>query len=150
MTPEKFQQFKRYQVFPGDILCTIVGGSIGRFCVVPETVPLAFTTKHIQALTLDDATVDPGFVSYMLNYHRRCRKSLFSQVEGSAQPSLNAGKILSTQLPIPELAEQHRVIAQLDDLKAKINLLKRHQADTGAELNALTPSILAKAFSGDL
>ena len=50
---------RRYQVFAGDVLCMIVGASIGRFCVVPENVPLAFTTKHIQALTLDSAEAEP-------------------------------------------------------------------------------------------
>ena len=94
VTPDKFKKFERYQVFPGDLLCTIVGGSIGRFCVVPADVPLAFTTKHVQALTLDSKKAEPHFVSLMLNFHRRCRESLFSKVEGSAQPSLNVSKIL--------------------------------------------------------
>lgn len=148
--PEKFEELRRYQVFPGDILCTIVGASIGRFCVVPNDIPLAFTTKHIQALTLDMATADARFVSYMLNFHRRCRESLFSQVEGSAQPSLNAQKVLATELPLPPLPEQRRVVAYLDDLQAKIDTLKKTQSETAIELDALMPSILDKAFKGAL
>jgi type I restriction enzyme S subunit len=150
ITPDKFQQFKRYQVFSGDLLCTIVGGSIGRFCVVPEYIPLAFTTKHIQALTLDESVADPRFVSYMLNFHRRCRGSLFSQVEVSAQPSLNATKILSTDLPVPDLNEQRRIVAYLDNLQAKVDAVKKMQEETAKELNALMPFILSKAFAGEL
>lgn len=150
VTPEKFERFKRYQVYPGDILCTIVGASIGRFCTVPSNVLLAFTTKHIQALTLDKSIAEPDFVSYMLNYHRRCRESLFRQVEGSAQPSLNATKILTTQLPVPPLPEQRRIVAYLDDLRAKVDNLKELQEETSKELDALLPSILSKAFTGEL
>lgn len=150
VSPEKFEQFRRYQVFSGDVLCTIVGASIGRFCVVPEHVPQAFTTKHIQALTLDSAKAEPRFVSWMLNFHRRCRESLFSQVEGSAQPSLNAGKILGTSLPLPPLAEQRRIVAELDALQAEVDALKRLQAETATELDALLPAILDKAFKGEL
>ena len=150
VSPEKFEQFKRYQVFPGDLLCTIVGASIGRFCVVPEDVPLAFTTKHIQTLTLDSTKAEPSFVSLMLNFHRRCRESLFSQVEGSAQPSLNAGKILRIALPLPPLPEQRRIAAELGALQAEVDALKRLQAETAAELDALLPSILDKAFKGEL
>lgn len=150
VSPEKFEQFRRYQVFSGDVLCTIVGASIGRFCVVPENVPLAFTTKHIQALTLDAAKAEPQFASLMLNFHRRCRESLFSQVEGSAQPSLNAGKILATALPLPPLTMQRRIVEELETVQAEVDSLKRLQAETATELDALLPSILDRAFKGEL
>ena len=150
ITPQKFEQFKRYQVFPGDILGTIVGASIGRFCVVPENVPLAFTTKHVIAVTLDQSRFLPDFVSYFLNFHERCRKSLFSKIEGSAQPSLNSTKILETEIPFPPLSEQARIVAYLDDLQAKTDGIKQHQARTQGELDGLLPSILDKAFRGEL
>jgi len=150
VSPERFEQLRRYQVFAGDILCTIVGASIGRFCVVPHDVPLAFTTKHIQALTLDLDKSEPRFVSLMLNFHRRCRESLFSQVEGSAQPSLNAGKVLGTELPLPSLLEQRRIVAELAALQAEVDKLRRLQAETEKELEELVPSIFDKAFKGEL
>jgi type I restriction enzyme, S subunit len=150
VTPEKFEQVRRYQVFAGDVLCTIVGASIGRFCVVPENIPLAFTTKHIQALTLDSTKAEPRFATLMLNFHRRCRESLFSQVEGSAQPSLNAGKILGTALPLPPLCEQRRIVSELDTFQAEMGALKRLQTETATELDALLPAILDKAFKGEL
>jgi type I restriction enzyme S subunit len=150
VSAEKFGQLRRYQVFPGDLLCTIVGASIGRFCVVPDDVPLAFTTKHIQALTLNLQKAEPRFVAFMLNFHRRCRESLFSQVEGSAQPSLNGGKVLGTALPLPSLADQRRIVAELDALGADVDALKCLQAETGAELDAMLPAILDRAFKGEL
>lgn len=150
VTPAKFEQLRRYQVFPGDLLCTIVGASIGRFCVVPDDIPLAFTTKHVQALTLYPDAAEPRFVAYMLNFHRRCRETLFSQVEGSAQPSLNAAKVLGTALPLPTLPEQRRIVAYLDGMQEKVGALRRLQAETAAELDALLPSVLDKAFKGEL
>jgi type I restriction enzyme S subunit len=150
VTPEKFAQLRRYQVSPGDVLVTIVGASIGRFCVVPDVVPLAFTTKHVQALTLDLSLAEPQFVSYMLNFHQRCRKTIFSQCEGSAQPSLNATKVLRIALPLTSLSEQHRIVAFLNGLQAKVDALKKLQTETAAELDALLFSILAKAFRGEL
>lgn len=150
VTPEKFETFKRYKVYPGDLLCTIVGASIGRFCVVPPEVPDAFTTKHIQALTLNSEVANSRFCSLMLNFHRRSRASLFSQVEGSAQPSLNAAKVLATQVPLPPLAEQRRVVAEVDALQTELLALKRAQAQSRAELDALLPAILDRAFAGAL
>jgi type I restriction enzyme S subunit len=89
-------------------------------------------------------------VSYMLNFHRRCRESLFSQIEGSAQPSLNAEKVLATELPLPPLREQRRIVAELDTLQVEVNVLKRLQAQTAGELDALLPAILDRAFKREL
>lgn len=63
---------------------------------------------------------------------------------------INQGHILSTQIPVPPLAEQRRIVAELDALQAEVDTLKRLHAETAAELNALLPSILDRAFSGGL
>jgi hypothetical protein len=48
------------------------------------------------------------------------------------------------------LSEQRHIVAYLDDLQTKIDSLKHLQAETAAELDALLPSILDKAFKGKL
>lgn len=45
---------------------------------------------------------------------------------------------------------QRRIVAHLDSLQAKMDALKKLQAETAAELGALMPSILDKAFRGEL
>jgi type I restriction enzyme S subunit len=54
------------------------------------------------------------------------------------------------QIPVPPLSEQRRIIAYLDSLQAKIDNLKLLQHETQSELDVLIPSILAKAFRGEL
>ncbi len=46
--------------------------------------------------------------------------------------------------------EQRRIVAFLDGLQAKINAVRELQAESGKELSALMPSILDKAFKGEL
>jgi type I restriction enzyme S subunit len=41
-------------------------------------------------------------------------------------------------------------VVYLDDLRAKVDSLKRLQAETADELDALLPSVLDKAFRGEL
>ncbi len=48
------------------------------------------------------------------------------------------------------LAEQRRIVAELDALQAELDALKRLQAETAAELDALLPAILDRAFKGEL
>ncbi len=46
--------------------------------------------------------------------------------------------------------EQRRIVTELDALQAKVDVLKKLQAETQAELDALLPSILDRAFKGEL
>ena len=48
------------------------------------------------------------------------------------------------------LPEQRRIVSELDALQAEGDVLERVQAETAAELDALMPSILSKAFNGEL
>jgi type I restriction enzyme S subunit len=59
---------------------------------------------------------------------------------------VNQGHISSTGIPVPPLSEQRRIVAELDALQAQVDGLKKLQSETAAELDALLPSILDKAF----
>lgn len=65
-------------------------------------------------------------------------------------PKLNRKQLFAFTLAHPGIDEQKRIVAHLDSLQAKVNELKRLQAETQKELDALMPSILAKAFAGEL
>jgi type I restriction enzyme S subunit len=65
-------------------------------------------------------------------------------------PRLRTALLEGIPIPLPALAEQRRIVAYLDDLQAKVDALKKLQAETAAELDALMPSILDKAFRGEL
>jgi type I restriction enzyme S subunit len=53
-------------------------------------------------------------------------------------------------VPIPSVPEQRRIMAELDVLQAEIGALKRLQAETAVEIDALLPSILDRAFDGGI
>ena len=56
----------------------------------------------------------------------------------------------SKLVPVLPLPEQRRIVAYLDDLQAKVDVLRRLQAETGAELDAIMPAVLDRAFKGEL
>jgi type I restriction enzyme S subunit len=68
----------------------------------------------------------------------------------TGQANVNATKLKALPVPVVSLPEQRRIVAYLDDLQAKVDALKTLQEDTAAELAALLPSILDKAFRGEL
>lgn len=46
--------------------------------------------------------------------------------------------------------KQRRIVAHLDGLQAKVNAMRELQSQSQEELDALLPSILDKAFKGEL
>jgi len=63
---------------------------------------------------------------------------------------VNQGHIGSCKIPVPPHEEQVRIVAHLDSVKAKLDSLKNLMAETSAELEAMLPSILDKAFKGNI
>jgi type I restriction enzyme S subunit len=75
---------------------------------------------------------------------------LASLQQGTSVPQINKSDFVPLQIPVPPLAEQRRIVAELDTLQAEVDALKRLQAATAAELAALLPAILDKVFKGEL
>ena len=61
----------------------------------------------------------------------------------TGQANVNAKKLKALPISLPSLPEQRRIVAHLDALQCKIDTLKRHQAETAAELDALRQDLAA-------
>jgi type I restriction enzyme S subunit len=68
----------------------------------------------------------------------------------TGQANVNLKKLKMLPINLPPLEEQHRIEAFLENFQEKVDALKLFQAETAAELDALLPSILDKAFKGEL
>lgn len=64
--------------------------------------------------------------------------------------NISKEKVFNLRLPNHSVLEQRRIVAYLDHLQAKVDALKQLQAATAAELDALLPSVLDRAFRGEL
>ena len=64
--------------------------------------------------------------------------------------TLSVGRIKGIHVPVPPLSEQRRIVKELDALQARVDALKKLQAETAVDLDALLPSVLDKAFKGDI
>jgi len=149
VTDKKADELKRYTIKPRDILVTVMG-TLGRCCVVPDDAPRMVSTKHVWTITLDQTKAEPRWVSYWLNFSRNVREELLGQGAGTAISGLNGGKIRVLSLPALSLSEQRRIVGELDTLNGRVDALKRLQSETAGELDALLPSVLDKAFKGEL
>jgi len=83
--------------------------------------------------------------------HKAFRDDAETHFKGTAgQQRVPRSFLEQKSIPVPPLIEQRRLVAELDALKAPVNVLKHLQAETTSELDALLPSILQRAFRGEL
>ncbi len=64
--------------------------------------------------------------------------------------NISKEKVLALRLPPHRLPEQRRIVTELDAFQAQVDALKNLQTETAAELDALLPAILDRAFKGEL
>ena len=72
------------------------------------------------------------------------------QVRGLEMFHIRKQELGQLLFPVPPLDEQQRIVAYLDGLQAKVNALRWVQVRSGEELSALLPSVLDRAFKGEL
>jgi type I restriction enzyme S subunit len=94
--------------------------------------------------------VNPDFLVYALG-SRQVRNQIEEFGKTTAgQIGVSGSDAKSVLIPVPPLEEQRRIVAYLDGLQGKVDALKQLQAQTQVELDALLPSVLDKAFRGEL
>ena len=125
---------------------TIVIGRVGYYCgsihITPER---AWITDNAFFTIYDEARLDQGFVVWLL-------KTINLQIDTSstAQPVISGGKIYPIPIPLPPLAEQHRIVAKIEQLMARCDELEtlrndRNQKRTHVHTAAIDRLLTAKA-----
>lgn len=83
--------------------------------------------------------------------HKAFRDEAAAHFKGTAgQQRVPQSFLEKKEIPVPPLPEQHQIITYLNGLVVKVDALKRLQAATVTEFDALLSSILDRTFKGGL
>jgi type I restriction enzyme, S subunit len=137
----------------GDVLITRAGPMkrVGVAAVARESHPFLMLSDKIIRIRPKLNLVDPRFMEFSIA-SPTSQEYLVARKTGlaDAQVNISQGILKNTPLAYPDLPEQRRIVGELDALHAKIDSVKSLQAETAAELDALLPAILDRAFKGEL
>jgi type I restriction enzyme S subunit len=149
VSPEYFSRLTPQRVPKrGDILYSAVGATLGVPAVVETNEPFCFQ-RHIAILRPQLRLLVPRYAWHMLR-SRTVFEKAWSYTTGTAQPTVPLRAIKALEIPAPAVGEQQRIATYLDGLEAKVDDLKTLQSESAAQLDSLMPSILSKAFRGEL
>lgn len=143
ITHAKYQKLKRYTVYPGDVLITIMG-TTGRTAVVPDNLPEAINSKHLAAITLNQRKADPTFISFSFQFNPSVRHQLASQTKGAIMDGLNLGIIKTLKIPVPPLSLQTHFARIIEGIERQKALVRAQMAQS----EALFGRLLQDSFGG--
>ena len=145
ITEEKYDELRRYQVFPGDVIITIMG-TTGRSAVVPDDIPEAITTKHLASITCDTSKILPEVLSFAIHSDPMIIRQIKQHNKGAIMDGLNLGIIKKLELPKPPMKLQQTFARALRSVS-------KHKEQVSSELgdgNELFASLSQRAFRGEL
>ena len=142
----------KYELRPDDIVISMTGTrekrDYGFIAKVPENARLLLNQRVGRFVVYRE--VDRNYLFHFLR-SPFFRDRLFPSATGTAnQANIGNSDIEKIRRAPPPIPEQRRIVAYLDDLQSKVDSVKKLQKESEVELNALMPSILSKAFAGEL
>lgn len=145
ITQEKYCELSKYQIFPNDVIVTIMG-TVGRSAVVPDDIPLAINTKHLAAITLDKKLANPLFLSFSIYSNPYIISQFEAKNRGAIMSGLNLTIIKETKLALPPVALQNQFAQHIQLIEQQ-----KQQAQIALEKSeALFNSLIQRAFKGEL
>ncbi len=128
----------------GDILMVCIGGSIGKSLIVEQKLTFNQQINCVSPIIISSRYLN----SAMNSISFQCELLLKST--GSATPIINRSKWEELLIALPPLAEQHRIVAKVDELMAFCDQLEQTQSDNIAAHAQLVEALLAALTnSGD-
>lgn len=142
---DEFDEFKRYQVFPRDVIITIMG-TVGRSAVIPDNIGLAINTKHLVALTLDEEKCNPYYLAYSIHSNPYIKYQLKARARGAVMDGFNLTLIKEIKLKNAPISLQNKFEKIYLRCSADVERLKvsKHK------LRTLFSALSQLAFKGEL
>jgi len=138
-----FKLPKIQRIHAGDfIYCKIMAWE-GAFGLAPQEVNGCVMSGAFVAYELDHEKIDPSFLDYFFKVPANW-KNIGSQSTGTniRRQSLHPTQFEKTEIPLPPLAEQRRVVAQIEELSAQIQDARTLRQQAIGEAEALMRSII--------
>lgn len=142
---EEALQNSSAKIFPkGTLLIALYGATVGKTGILGID---SSTNQAIGALFPQHNILERGYLHWFLKYKR---SDFLKESFGGAQPNISQRLLIKTNIPLPPLPVQRRIVAYLDSLLGKVDELRKLQEKTDLQIEELIPSILDKAVRGEL
>ena len=132
------------KIFPANtIIIAMYGATIGKVGIMG----ISATTNQACACGVCSAAL---YYKYLFHYAIAQKDVFIGKAKGGAQPNISQEVIKNHFVPLPPLPEQHRIVARIESLFAKLDEAKEAAQAVVDGFEDRKAAILHKAFTGEL
>ncbi len=139
---------RRVRVRANQFILSRIDARNGAAGLIPETLDGAVVTNDFPVYNLNSERVVPSFLSWMskiVAFVELCKRAS----EGTTnRVRLKEDRFLSSQIPLPPLSEQQRIVARIEELAGKIGEAKGLREGTVADEQRLLSASFSKLVAG--
>lgn len=128
----------------GTVVIAIVGSTIGNTGIL--TYDMCFPDSLVGIESGDE--ISNRYIEFFLRYKKE--EIRLSSYAGGGQPNIKLGTLNPFPFSLPPHEEQYEIVRRIEDLFAYADRLENRLEGAFAIVEQLTPTILSKAFSGEL
>jgi type I restriction enzyme S subunit len=128
----------------GEFLVAEIDAKVGGFGIVPDNLHGAIVSSHYFLFVIGESKLDLHFLDYFIR-----TPAFRDQVEAQGSTNYAAirpSHVLDYEIPLPPLAEQQRIVAQIEKLAVKIREARIHRQEATNEIEMLLASASDKIF----
>lgn len=135
------ENIKQYELINDDILIARTGGTIGKSYLVENIDVCAIFASYLIRVK----HIENSYAAYKKVYlgSQLYWSQLYANSMGTGQPNVNGEALKNLVVSVPPLAEQHRIVAKVDELMAFCDQLEQTQSDNITAHAQLVETLLA-------
>ena len=145
ITKEKFEELKGFEIHPGDLIVSCAG-TIGETYQLPEIIEEGVINQALMRVKVSEK-VDLKY--YLYYFDEMLRQDITGNSKGSAIKNIPPFAVLKKfPYPLPPLAEQKRIVEQIENLFSKLDEAKDKAQFVVESYESRKKAILHNAFEG--
>lgn len=144
------EEIKKYRLTAGDVLFNRTNSPdlVGKTAVYRGERDAIYAGYLIRIRCTDRLLSD--YLDYCLNSPAGRDYCWRVKSDGVSQSNINAKKLAAFEFGLPGIEEQHEIVRRVEALFAYADRLEARYTASRAQVERLTPALLAKAFRGEL
>jgi type I restriction enzyme, S subunit len=146
---ERAAEFGRYRIQPGDVLFTR-SGTVGRCAVARDHQRDWLITFHLLRVRTDGRVCVPEYLRAVLEGADHISRQTREASIGTTRAGFNTNLLADLDIPLPPLAEQIRIVHEVDARLSQVSALESSVRNNLARSDRLRRSVLKRAVEGSL